>query len=305
MHEPHHLAADHGIYASSHGEVLEPEILHDPYVYEREQRARYQRIQVLFQKPVFVTWVLIAICLVLYGWCLWIDHGLLDEWSGSPRVALYAGANWRPLVLEHDQWWRTLSSMYLHAGLLHIGFNVYALYILGPTVERLSGPGRFFVIIFVSGLVGSLASLFFNGNPSVGISGAVFGIVGALLGITRKFKDELPDPMAKSIRTAMIQIALINLLIGFMVPMIDNSAHVGGFVGGFVVALLMGSRLREGAKGPQLQRVAALVLAGVTLVAIGAMFKQSKDCMSSEPLFMQCYGKLLSASQTPPPDELK
>lgn len=277
--------------------VYEPEVLHDPNIHLREQQMRYERIRDLFSQPTPVTVALIGLILAIYGWCLFIDYSVMGQWSGTPQISLYLGANWPPLIHGEGQWWRTLSSVFLHGGLLHIGFNAYALYILGPAVERLSGSSRYFILIVAAGLGGAVASLLWSDTPSVGISGSIFGLVGALLGIIRKFRDYLPDQMATGIRRGMIQIALINLGIGLVLPMIDNAAHIGGFVTGFVFASLMQSRLVTGPKEERKARVAAIALAALCVFALSQMYEQSRTCGSSKLEFLECYQEYLPQLQ--------
>lgn len=283
--------------AASDVEVIEPELLRDPYQYEREQHAKFEQIRYLFSQPTPITYLLIAVIVAVYIWCLGIDYRLFGTWDFSPRASIYLGANWPPPIHGEGQWWRTLSSVFLHGGMLHIGFNAYALYVLGPMVERMSGGARYFILIVAAGLGGAFASLFWSDAPSVGISGSIFGLVGALLGIIRKFREELPDPMAESMRRGMIQIALINLGIGLVLPMIDNAAHIGGFVTGFVVASLMQSRLRMPDGHPQRAAAVAIVLAGVSVFAMWQMFQQDKACGHSESAFMRCYADYMPQLQ--------
>src|SRR5690625_3600657 len=108
--------------------------------------ARALRANTLFIFIAYaITYLLIGVIVAVYIWCLSIDHSLLGKWDSAPRVSIYMGANWPPPIHAEGQWWRTLSSVFLHGGLLHIGFNAYALYVLGPMVERLSGGARYFI----------------------------------------------------------------------------------------------------------------------------------------------------------------
>lgn len=283
--------------ASPNDEVIEAELLQDPYQYEREQHARYQQVRALFSRPTPVTYALIAVIVAIYVWCLSIDYAVFGEWDASPRISLYLGANWPPPIHGEGQWWRTLSSVFLHGGLLHLGFNAYALYVLGPMVERFSGSARYFILIVAAGLGGAIASLMWSSAPSVGISGSIFGLVGALLGIIRKFQDDLPDKLAAGVRRGMIQIALINLGIGLVLPMIDNAAHIGGFVTGFVVASVMQSQLRPQKGSPQRAASFAIILAGLCAISMLKMRDQRHTCGRSEQSFMVCYGKYMQELQ--------
>ena len=285
-------SSDHGSQHSAAGTgVLEGEVVQDPRAYIQEQRSRYRLVQELFQAPTPVSIYMIGVIALVYLWCLFVDYRLVGEFALNPNMSVYYGANWAPPVHAENEWWRLLSSVFFHGGMLHILFNGYAIYILAPTVERLSGGARLFIIMIAAGIGGSVASLLWSDAPSVGISGAVFGLVGALLGITRKFRSYLPDKMAVNIRRGMIQIALINLAIGFMIPMIDNAAHIGGFVTGFVVAMLLNSRLNETPMALKRAKAYALALAVLSAWSLVMAFGEWRECGQSELGYFGCYAE--------------
>lgn len=138
-------------------------------------------------------------------------------------------------AIEQGEWWRLITSMFLHIGWLHFIMNSFALFYLGTLVEKIYGNWRFFVIYFIAGLVGSIASYSFNTNIAAGASGAIFGCFGALLyfGVIHK------KVFFRTIGMNVIIIIAINIGFGFFVPMIDNSAHIGGLVGGFLAAAIV------------------------------------------------------------------
>lgn len=275
--------------------VLEGEVVQDPRAYIRDQRSRYRLVQELFQAPTPVTLYVIGAIVLVYLWCLFVDYRLLGSLSVDPRESIFFGANWAAPIREEQEWWRLLSSVFFHGGWLHILFNGYAIYVLAPTVERLSGSARLFIILIVSGIGGSLASFLWSDMPSVGISGAVFGLVGALLGMTRKFGSYLPDKMAVSIRRGMIQIAVINLVIGFVIPVIDNAAHIGGFVAGLAVSLLMNSRLNETPLALKRAQALALALAGLAAWSLVMTFGEWRECGQSQAGYSLCYEEYMTA----------
>jgi rhomboid protease GluP len=129
--------------------------------------------------------------------------------------------------------------MFLHGGWLHIALNGWALYQLGGIFEAWMGSARMALTYFATGLAGSVASLFFlRGDLSVGASGAIFGVLGALVGVLLRRRDRL-QPQAKALLTQLLTWAGINVFLGFSTPNIDNAAHLGGAAAGLVLGLLL------------------------------------------------------------------
>ena len=171
--------------------------------------------------------------------CLLIAIGLVflgDLATGSLLTAL--GADDSTLVLREGQWWRPLTSMFLHAGLLHLLLNGWALYQLGSLFEILIGSRVMLGVYVASGLAGSLAGLMWTHGPSVGASGAIFGLMGALIAFLLR-RREMLTPAAKSLLGQLVLWAGINVFIGFTTPGIDNAAHLGGCAAGFLLGLAL------------------------------------------------------------------
>ncbi|GGX71333.1 rhomboid family intramembrane serine protease [Saccharospirillum salsuginis] len=148
------------------------------------------------------------------------------------RALVELGANFGPLTLD-GQWWRLLTSVFLHGGLLHIVFNAIVLANIGIFLEPLLGRVSFIIVYLLTGLLASTASLVFNDNVvSVGASGAIFGMYGFFLALltTNLFK---PDFRSMFLKNTLGFVGL-NIAIGFFGP-IDNAAHIGGLVSGFVL----------------------------------------------------------------------
>jgi len=155
---------------------------------------------------------------------------------------LYAlGANHPVAVFQRGEWWRLLTSMFLHGGFVHVLLNGWGLYQLGPLFELFVGPFRMLAVYGLAGLAGSLASLFWTQGLSVGASGAIFGVLGALIAFLLRRREHL-TPFARSLLGQLVIWAGINIYIGFTVPMIDNAAHLGGLAAGFVLGLLLRGR---------------------------------------------------------------
>jgi rhomboid protease GluP len=134
------------------------------------------------------------------------------------------------------QWWRFITPIALHASLLHIGFNMYALHALGPELERHFGHISFLVLYLLSGFSGIVLSFLLTASPSLGASTAIFGLLGAQ-GIFVYRNQKLFGRRAQAILRSILSIAVINLLIGLS-PGIDNWGHIGGLLGGSLFAWL-------------------------------------------------------------------
>jgi membrane associated rhomboid family serine protease len=153
------------------------------------------------------------------------------------------GSNFGPLTL-HGQWWRLVSSMFLHGSLLHIAFNMLALWQVGQLVERIFGSARYVGLYMIAGVCGSLASVLWNPHVnSVGASGAIFGIIGGLLAFIRRENSGVPPTIVKELRASTLPFLLFNLTAGFLYPHTDNAAHLGGLVGGFLAGHLLARSL--------------------------------------------------------------
>lgn len=151
-----------------------------------------------------------------------------------------AGANYGPAVFQAGQWWRLVTSMFLHGGIVHLALNGWGFFQLGALFETWLGSIRLLLVYFASGIAGSLASAYFSEVPSVGASGAIFGVLGALIAFLLR-RHQLLTPQAKSLLFQLVGWAVINVFFGFSTPGIDNAAHLGGCAAGF----LLGLGLRE------------------------------------------------------------
>jgi membrane associated rhomboid family serine protease len=195
-----------------------------------------------------VTQTLIGICAFLF-----VTVTLLGLAGGLARWGM------QPLAISlDDQWFRLVSSIFLHAGWLHIAFNMYVLYLLGPALEQLLGHGRFLVLYLLSGIGGAVASYWFSGlnTLSVGASGAIFGLMAAWIVVGRRLNRDVSQ---------ILVLLGINVVIGFVVSGIDWRAHLGGAATGALVALVLTTgRGPEGRKHLAGQAVAT----GVVLVAM-------------------------------------
>lgn len=143
-----------------------------------------------------------------------------------------------PADVAAGEVWRLVSSAFLHAGITHILFNMYALYILGSFLEPTFGRWRFLALYGLSGLSGGLAYLYFGqfDGAAVGASGAIFGLLGGVFGFAiRRGTFSWQNPLIRQ----LLILTAINLFLGAAIPIISNTAHVGGLVGGLLFGYLM------------------------------------------------------------------
>jgi rhomboid protease GluP len=188
--------------------------------------------------------------------------GLLDP---SPAALCRLGALNAAAIAESGQWWRLLTVMVLHGGLIHWAFNSWALWAFGPTLESLLGRVRFVALYVGTGLVGAGASFAFNQTTlGVGASGAIFGLLGALIAFFFKRRSAGGSAPLQQ----LLLVLVLNLFIASRNPSIDNLAHIGGFLAGVVA---MGLYDAAGERNRALQPVALAVpfLAGVALAVLG------------------------------------
>ena len=183
-----------------------------------------------FKKPI-VTYSLIFICILVFILMYVLGNGSTDNYT-----LLVFGANVDTLTKNGD-YYRLFTSMFLHIGILHLLCNMYSLYIIGKEVENVFGKVKYLIIYLLSGIAGSILSLAFNHNTiCAGASGAIFGLLGALLYFGYYYRTYLGATLTRTI----IPVIVLNLIIGFTSSGIDNAAHIGGLVGGILIAMAVG-----------------------------------------------------------------
>lgn len=159
---------------------------------------------------------------------------MLFQWGGNTAFGI-----------QNGQWWRLLSATFLHAGVIHLAINMLGLVVVGMTLERLLGHKLYLLVYLISGAGGSALSMHFSAQKavSVGASGAIFGIAGALLVTVFKHRKTLPKMFSKQTLSGMGFFVVYSLAQGFGRTGTDNAAHVGGLIGGCLMAALLSQRL--------------------------------------------------------------
>ena len=177
------------------------------------------------QKKIIITPVLIGINILIFLLC----H------AGFYNFIINNGAN-SPLF--KSEVWRYLTSAFIHYDIMHLFFNMYALHIVGSQIETFIGRKKYLIIYLISAISGGLLSVIMMNNStySIGASGAIFGLFGALVYFGYHYRLYL----GQALKTQIIPLIIFNLLLGFLIPNIDMAGHVGGLVGGFLTTIAIG-----------------------------------------------------------------
>lgn len=184
----------------------------------------------------WVIWSIFALNLIVFG--LMVGAGVSSiEPTGEDLMSW--GADFGPLSVG-SEWWRLLTSTFVHIGALHLALNMWFLLKTGALVERIYGHWAFLAVYFFSGLTGSLISVAFDPEiVSAGASGALFGVAGAFLAFLWTHHGDLPRGIGRTLRRSWYGFLLYNLGYGFVDPLINNAAHLGGLAGGIAAGLLL------------------------------------------------------------------
>lgn len=194
---------------------------HPPDSIRYEFPAQKPTVTYIILVTTIFSFILQQLSLVIY------DVDIVSILLAKSNDLIYAG-----------QVWRLFTPAFVHADIIHIGFNMYALYIIGRRLERVYGHQRFLMLYFLSAFAGNLVSFYLTPNPSVGASTAIFGLLaaeGVYIYNNRRF-----FPQAQRVLTNLVMILVFNIFYGFSIPNIDIWGHLGGFLGGLGYAWFAG-----------------------------------------------------------------
>jgi rhomboid protease GluP len=258
--------------------------------YDRET-LRFARA--VLSRPYIFTIVFLIINFFVFL-LMWRSSGMSANslWVFPEPVLVAYGAKLNSLIDQQPhQWWRFVTPMFVHIGLLHLLVNMYSLWMVGPYVEKLYGSAKFVFFWVMTGIAGVVASYLTvvkpgtqlgalgrfifktQDGPSAGASGALFGLVGVLFVFGIKFRHELPEGFKRAFGTGLLPVIMINLFIGFIGQrFIDNAAHLGGLVSGAALALGISYR-RPGERSSlalawQVVQIVALALIAVSFARV-------------------------------------
>lgn len=197
---------------------------------------------------------IITVSLIIINVIVFILMYILGKGSQDAFTLIKFGAFQKDLILG-GEYYRLITSAFLHIGIFHLLFNCYALYVIGRQLESFLGKIKFLIIYLVSALCGSLMSMIFPISISAGASGAIFGLLGSLFYFGYNYRVYLGTVL----KSQIIPLILINLIFGFMVSGINNAAHIGGLIGGILITMSLGIKYKS-KKSEQINGIVLLSL---------------------------------------------
>jgi len=212
----------------------------------KKNKVDAERADEVFRKKIpIITYILIGINILVF--ILQFLFNMNDDLIN--KYALYG-----PYVRDFNEYYRLISSGFLHADIFHIAFNMYALYVLGSQLESYLGKCKYTIIYFFSLILGSLMSITFSGTSSysIGASGAIFGIMGSLVAFGYYYRVYLGE----ALKNQIIPLIIMNLVISVMIPGIDVFAHLGGLIAGFLITMALGVKY----KGNKIERINGIIM---------------------------------------------
>jgi len=200
-------------------------------VIEQEQELEF--LQAFWTRRAVVAYSLFAFNILIFI--------LMTLAGGSQNDATLIGFGAKSNIeINNGETWRFVTPIFLHIGIFHLAFNSYALWIVGPQVEKLYGGPRFFLLYILTGIGGVAASFWYNPiGISAGASGAIFGLFGVLLVFSFKYRKSVPAFFSSALGRGILVTLGINLLIGASIDQIDNAAHIGGLLAGCMLGFVI------------------------------------------------------------------
>ncbi len=237
----------------------------------------------VFSGPAPVTTALLVSNLLMFGveWMALAARGggggLSILWGMGLEGPYRLGMSAPSAIYDHHQWYRLITAMFLHGGLIHIGFNMMALMQLGPALEDLYGSSRYFFLYIFTGAVGFLASSFV-GHLSLGASGGLLGLVGAMLAITTK----RGGAYMRDLRSRLVSSVVLLFVLGFMGMGIDNWAHGAGLAAGFVLGKIFADRQPMNVRERQIANALGWLAAIAVIASFAFMILHYRDPMPGQ-----------------------
>ena len=191
-----------------------------------------KRESIMKSKKPIITFSLIIINVIIFALMYAFGSG-----SENSETLVKFGANYLPLT-KSGEYYRLITSAFLHIGVIHLLLNMYSLYVVGTQIEYFYGKIKYVLIYLFSAIMGSLFTVVLSSSNTLaaGASGAIFGLLGALLYFGYHYRGYIGNVIIKQV----IPIVLLNLYIGYVTPGIGNAAHIGGLIGGYIIAMAVG-----------------------------------------------------------------
>lgn len=218
----------------------------------KTEREAKEYANLFMKKKNIITYALIAINVLVFA------LSFLGRMTGKFDLFTLLALN--KAHVQNGEIYRLVTSMFMHENIFHIAMNMYALYIIGSQVESYLGKWKYTLVYIFSGITGALLSCIINDASTwaLGASGAIFGLMGALIYFGIHYRLYLDD----ALKTQIIPLVILNLAIGFMIPGIDNSAHIGGLVGGLFMTMALGIKNKSTKNDTITGIICSLILLG-------------------------------------------
>ena len=199
---------------------------------EKNREEAIKNDDIFAPKKIIVTYVIIGLLVLIY---------LLGLFTNNQDNFINMFAVYGPFIRKYHEYYRLLTGTFLHGGLFHLLSNCYALYIIGSQIESFYGKSKYLIIYLFSAITGSLLSITLANNASIGASGAIFGLMGALLYFGYYYRVYIGSTWKQRI----LPVILLNLVICLIVPGIDYFAHIGGLIGGVLISMAVGLKYKH------------------------------------------------------------
>jgi len=197
------------------------------------EQQDYEFLQAFWTRRAIVAYSLFALNILIF---------ILMTFAGgseNPSTLLAFGVKANELI-DAGEIWRFITPIFLHIGIIHLAFNSYAIWVVGPQVEKLYGGARFLLLYLLTGIAGVAASYWYHPEtPSAGASGAIFGLFGVLLVFSIKNRKTIPAFFSQAMSKGILMTLALNLVIGFSIAQVDNAAHIGGLLAGCALAFVV------------------------------------------------------------------
>ncbi|MGO5064667.1 rhomboid family intramembrane serine protease [Clostridium sporogenes] len=216
------------VYAGEGTRSIVEDIVRVP---KEKENIYYNENNIDSHEKATITKIIIGINIFMYLITAFLSKSIL---SSDIRVLVFLGAKANSFI-NNGEYYRLITSMFLHGGLIHLALNMYALNSIGPLIENYFGKVKYLIIYFISGILSSYFSYLFSPSVSIGASGAIFGVLGATLIIAYKNRKR----GGKEFLNNIISVIVVNLILGFSIPNVDNFGHIGGLIGGIIVTLIL------------------------------------------------------------------
>lgn len=224
---------------------------------EGQEREKYMKNN----KPI-ITYILIFINIVMFVLMYMLGNG-----SENTNTLIDFGANYI-LLTKAGEYYRLITSGFLHIGVIHLLLNMYSLYIVGTQVEYFYGKVKYIIIYLFSLIMGSLFTVALSSinTVSAGASGAIFGLLGSILYFGVKYRGYIGNSLVNQI----VPVVVLNLIIGFTTPGIGNAAHIGGFVGGYLISMAVGIGIdKKEQQGSKINGIIISTILTIFMIYIG------------------------------------